>query len=707
MIRLCAKKLTSPLLVGQLLLLLLTTYSDLFAQGKSTQQLDKDSIALSYDIEDVVVTAQYAPTDSKSAIQHIRTIDRLTIDRQGANNLEQLLQQDLNIRISQDQILGSSMSLLGIGGENVKIMIDGIPVVGRLNGNIDLSQINLQNIERIEIVEGPMSVSYGTDALGGVINLITKKSQLPTVEASILQQLETKAESGTTMQAGIRLAEQWLVQVNGGHDWFNGLGEAGARSDLWNPKEQWYFDGSLRRNFGVDHRIIYRFSHFDEAVQNLGNVRRPQFQPYAFDDYFNTQRTDHALLHEGTVWKQFYWQNVLGYNQFNREVSSYRTDLESEAQSLIAGQGDTTVFNTITARSILASRFRDSKVNAQLGVDIKHETGSGARIVDPESAQLGESFIYDLAVFGSLRYQPWEALSLESGLRLAYNSRYQAPLIPSLHAKYQLTDALSLRASYGKGFRSPSLKELFMSFIDINHFIIGNPDLRAETSDNFQLNLAYQTEWKARKLSARLNVFHNQIQDQIQLFPFVERDGTLQPATNTASTEYAYFNLEEAITQGVSSQISYQWQGLTVEGGLSFIGFNNPLSETNPEVAPFSYATELSGKLAYQLTKTGTQLTLFARANDRLITYYPAMEDGQEVARQRSQDGFTLFDGSIAQSFFKDRLSLTAGVRNILDITQININGGGGGAHSGGPNLPVSAGRSIFVRANFNIVCND
>ncbi|MEM6379407.1 MAG: TonB-dependent receptor plug domain-containing protein, partial [Bacteroidota bacterium] len=136
-----------------------------------------DSIGMSLDIPEVVVTAQYAPTDSRNAVQNIRTIKRLAIEQQGANNLEQLLQQDVNIRIRQDLLLGSSMSLLGIGGENIKIMIDGVPVVGRLDGNIDISQINLNNIERIEIVEGPMAVSYGTDALGGVINLITKKSQ--------------------------------------------------------------------------------------------------------------------------------------------------------------------------------------------------------------------------------------------------------------------------------------------------------------------------------------------------------------------------------------------------------------------------------------------------------------------------------------------------------------------------------------------------
>ena len=94
---------------------------------------------------------------------------------QAANNLKDLLEKQLNMSVTVDNILGSSVSIQGISGQNVKILIDGVPVIGRLNGNIDLTQINLNNIERVEIIEGPLSVDYGTDALAGTINLITDK----------------------------------------------------------------------------------------------------------------------------------------------------------------------------------------------------------------------------------------------------------------------------------------------------------------------------------------------------------------------------------------------------------------------------------------------------------------------------------------------------------------------------------------------------
>jgi outer membrane receptor for ferrienterochelin and colicins len=124
---------------------------------------------------EIVTTGQYSPTLSTNSIIKVDVLDRDFIKSKAANNLRDLLMQEGAININQDAQLGSNLSINGLGGENVKILVDGIPVIGRTNGNIDLSQLSLTNIDRVEIVKGPMSTLYGTDALGGVINLISKK----------------------------------------------------------------------------------------------------------------------------------------------------------------------------------------------------------------------------------------------------------------------------------------------------------------------------------------------------------------------------------------------------------------------------------------------------------------------------------------------------------------------------------------------------
>ena len=164
---------------------------DLYLHGykKITKSWSNDLVSiklekLEYGLDEVVITAQYEPVPKNESINAIRTISANEIEERAAVNLNDVLRKELFFRVGQDNILGSQLSMQGISGENVKIMIDGVPVVGRLNGNIDLTQLNLNNIERIEIVEGPLAVNYGSNALAGTINLITKTAKTNETAAS-------------------------------------------------------------------------------------------------------------------------------------------------------------------------------------------------------------------------------------------------------------------------------------------------------------------------------------------------------------------------------------------------------------------------------------------------------------------------------------------------------------------------------------------
>jgi outer membrane receptor for ferrienterochelin and colicins len=172
-------------------------------------------IAEQLELEEVVVTAQYEPIIAEKAIQKIKIIDKQKIEQMGAVNLRDVLTNQLNVRLQQDNILGSGMSCQGVNGENVKILIDGVPVIGRLNGNIDLSQINLNNIERIEIIEGPLSVQYGTNALAGTINLVTKKPNQKKYQIGFTNYYESIGTYNTNLNFSISKSKH-LFTANGG-----------------------------------------------------------------------------------------------------------------------------------------------------------------------------------------------------------------------------------------------------------------------------------------------------------------------------------------------------------------------------------------------------------------------------------------------------------------------------------------------------------
>ena len=151
------------------------TFSDSISCSKLTIITLKEDFKI---LDQVCVTGEYVPTSTEESINKITIITKKDIINSGASNLTDILSYQTNIRIEQDNILGSSLEMGGMSGDNVKILIDGVPVIGRLGGNIDMNQINLGNVERIEIVNGPLSVNYGTNSLAGTINIITNNNYL-------------------------------------------------------------------------------------------------------------------------------------------------------------------------------------------------------------------------------------------------------------------------------------------------------------------------------------------------------------------------------------------------------------------------------------------------------------------------------------------------------------------------------------------------
>ena len=174
-------------------------------------------------IQEVVVTGQYGAHSADNAVQRIEVIDRRKIEAMAAQNLKDVLTNQLEIRMDNDPILGTAMSMQGSRryGADAKILIDGVPVTGKLNGAIDLSQINLANIERVEIIKGPMSVSYGTDAIAGTVNLITRKQVNNKSEMYAGAYYETPGTYNTTLGGGIR-AGAHSVRIDAFRNFFGG-----------------------------------------------------------------------------------------------------------------------------------------------------------------------------------------------------------------------------------------------------------------------------------------------------------------------------------------------------------------------------------------------------------------------------------------------------------------------------------------------------
>ncbi len=347
--------------------------------------------------DEVVVTAQYAPTSLENSVHKVRVISSRKIEQMAAVNLQDVLTNELNIRLSRDNILGAGMSLQGVSGQNVKILIDGVPVIGRLDGQIDLNQINLNEVERIEIVEGPLGVNYGSNALAGTINIITKKEMRSKVRVGLTSYNENIGTFNNTLNAGYSINKDQSLRFSIGRNYFDGwsLGDEvlpnfsrqradSGRVDQWHPKEQYF--GRLQYNHRLkDILLTYKLEGFDETIYNYGFPRRSLNTYIAFDDYYHTRRIDNALMAQGKMNKNFSLNAIAAINYFQRIKESRRKDLVTLKDRRVpetAGDDtqDTSTFDLYMSRASIATNFDSFFLNGELGYDINYELASGARI---------------------------------------------------------------------------------------------------------------------------------------------------------------------------------------------------------------------------------------------------------------------------------------------------------------------------------------
>lgn len=654
-------------------------------------------------LDQVIVTGQFAPQSVKNSVFRVQTINREEIENRGAVNLEQALQNKLNLRITQDLAIGSaSISMQGISSQNVKILIDGVPLVNR-NGNgnaADLSQINLQQIDRIEIVEGPMAVNYGANALAGVINLITKKDFANKTEISAFVQSETaggeigldKGKHIQSLEFDHKFNNKWSVLLHGQHTDFQGYqGSALGRTHEWNPKSQWIESGLVKYETN-NHNFFYRADALQELIEAFGRAQSNynsdgEFEPFAIDEEYDSKRLTQQLQAEGKLPFLDRYNMFISYSDFKREKSRFAKNLVTQEENLTTGEGDQDT-STYKVWEFGGAGYLSPapKLDLQLGYQISLETVGGGRILD------GDQGIEEYSIYSSMEWKPNSKLTVRPGARLTSNSAFGNQFVPALQVKQQLTNKTSLRLSYGKGFRAPSVRELYFEFVDSNHRIFSNPNLQPETSNHFGVNLLSEYRIANTPIKTDLNFFFNNIEDQIAI-------GNNPEDITSAS----YININRFKTLGGTLNQQFSINNLTASVGASYIGRYNQISEGESDLDSYFFSPEVNSNLSYEFSKWNTSVNLFYKYTGKLQSYFVNTSDGGEETISIGEiDGYHWLDATINKSFGKS-FELLVGARNIFNVERVYNSGVGGGAHSGGSTVALSYGRSYFVKLSYNL----
>jgi outer membrane receptor for ferrienterochelin and colicins len=684
-----------------------------FAQKKDTIVANK--------LSEVVVTGQFKPQSIKKSVFNVRLISSQDIQNLAANNLSDVLNQYLNITVKPSGNDGrSTVSMFGLDAQYFKILVDNVPLVNEagLGNNTDLSQINLNDIEQIEIIEGSMGVTHGANAVSGVLNIITKTSSKYKWGISATLQEETVGDEYSLFDKGRHIQalkvshnfnKNWFVSIGANRNDFQGYLDNkkgkdysendGLRGYTWLPKEQLNTTGlvSYKKN---DFSFFYKFEYLDEdvdyynrAVQSGYNTALGSYR-YANDKRYLTNRYFHHLNSAGKLFSQLNYNVSVSHQKQERNVEDFRYYLNTQTESnsvTIKDQSMEVLYSTGT----LSNFFPDSKVDLQLGYEFVNNLGfslvqEANTIFVPITKRIEN---YDF--FVSTEIKATERFSIRTGIRFSDQSMFKNQYASSLGLRYLFDKGVELRGSMGKSFRTPTFQELYSKLIFDGHFFVGNQNLIPETSTSYEMSIKKQTLCASGvQLSNMLTGSFLDVNDRIDMaLTGFNKD--------TGSPEYQYINISKYKMWNVSSVNQFKKNNLTVNLGASIIGVSQKIeNQIFTSDDKFLYSFNLNSSVSYSIPRLKTIFSAYYKYNGKSQQFI----ETTSAYVISEVDASNWLDVSVRKNFFNDKLEATIGTRNLFDIKNVNqtrTNEGAG--HASSTEVLLAYGRSYFVKLTYNL----
>ncbi|MBW8523087.1 TonB-dependent receptor [Chryseobacterium chendengshani] len=682
-------------------------------------------------IEEVVITGQYTQQSINKSIYKVEVIDAQQIKNMAVTNAAEVLNQNLNILVEPNSgSADSNANILGLNGQYTKVLIDNIPVVSDQGmGNlVDLTKINVNNIERIEIVKGSMGVEYGNNAVAGVINIITKKSYAKKFNAQISLQEETvgkdydwfKKGEGRhvqTINLGYRISDNWSVTADINHNDFQGYkgnlmgykylnkGNEKLRGNEWLPKDQITTNAAIRYAKGKT-SFFYKVNFLSETINYyddeltdlpLGNGNRT----YTAEDidYF-TKRWIHQFNIQAKIGSRINYNGDFSYQTQERQSQKYKYDVPN--RQVFSEEEKSVFYNSkiFYSRGMFSNFLDSEKINFQLGYELDRTSGyaDASTFESNNNGNNIERTIFNYANFLSAEWRINDQFSVRPGLRLALSDKFDSQYNYSLTAKYNTSQKSDVRAVFGSANRFPTYDELYTYVVDNNHDIRGNENLNPETGYSAGLFWDYNTlSSKNWVINFSLSAMYLDIKDRIE-----------SVIVNNQPLKFTYLNVDHYKSVLFGGGINLRKNQFSLNTGVSLMGISQILS-TGQITSPndFNYYAEANLGANYTLDKTKTLFALYYKYTGKRKQFThkasvnPAVDPGEYILGEI--DGYSMMNFTVSQPFFNNHFEVSAGVKNIFDVSTIRNTVLSGDGHSAADNNQnLFYGRSYFVRLNYN-----
>ena len=677
-----------------------------------------DSLLKLSQLTDVVVTATRREQLAGAATLPVTVISQQQLRAAGTMRLSDVLTEQTGLALTTFRNTGVQMQ--GLDPDYTLILVDGEPIIGRIAGAIDLSRLAMGNVKQVEILKGPASSLYGSDALAGVINIITRSP-------------DDATRHPLSGQIGLRYGTFNTFDANADAQYkSSGKGKLGVSVALNHYRTDGYdlafaaFGKTVEPYYSttVQSRITYEITPRTRVSLSLRYYN--ELQQNAFDT--GTPASPEFVVGTGTVNDAN--ATLLLSHRFSEALklslrlygTQYSTrDLLNYQQSGTA-YSDEYFGQTFLRQELVAEYQPAAKHTLLFGGGLAEEQVNSTRYTDTKTSN-------DRYAFVQYEYNPTRALKLIGGGRLDVPSAYATQFSPKISARYAISRVFAVRASAGVGFKSPDFRQLYLNFSNavagysvfgVDALASGYAALKAanqiaetyadpaqfrllqpERSVAYNLGLQIQP---SERLVGNIGLFRNDLDNLIETTIVARK-------TNEASV-YTYHNINQALTEGIETDWQYRIsKTLQIAGGYQFliavdkavvakieageVYMRDPLTLESQKLKPSDYkglfersphAANL--KLWYENPATGISASLRAIYRGD-YGYADRNSNGIYDRNDETVRGYTTFNLALAKTF-ATRYTIQAGCDNILNYTDA-------------PHIPTLPGRLLWVKCSVRL----
>ena len=486
-----------------------------------------DSISVQFDLDEVVVTGTRTPKFLKDVPIQTRVINAKELAKLDATNVQDLLQQELpGVEFSYAMNQQSHLNFSGFGGQGVLFLVDGERLAGETMDDVDFTRLNMDNVERIEIVKGAASALYGSQAAGGVINIITKRSQQPwTLQVNARYAKHNEQRYG----ASFGLNRKHLNNMLTAH--FNRIDNYDVHSAA-NPETRIISTVYGDKTLNVRDQLVWspteNFHLTGRAGYFFRETVRSADQPERYRDFTGGLRMNWSISERDEL------QASYAFDQYDKSDYQRITRLDIRDYS-----------NVQNSFRLLYNHSFDGGDVLTVGSDLMHDYLYNINL----NGETREQDSWDLFAQYDWRISDeWEAVG---ALRYDYFSDGKdSHVTPKLNVCYKPLPNLAIRAGYGMGFRAPTLKEKYYNFDMSGIWIVeGNADLKSEVSHNFNLS----AEYTKGRYNLTASAYYNKVRNKLS---------TSAPYFKTAADKLPYLpyaNLDDYNVCGGEIGVQAKW----------------------------------------------------------------------------------------------------------------------------------------------------